>query len=473
MNLYISIFNSIGVVCFFACVVQLLSFRINGRTGFTTRLMLGLSMLVYMVVCLTNVAEYTFASTVADSLEDISEIVFVLLFLFFVYCFRGEQNIRVIRENEELLRITFASIGEGILITDKDGRIIQVNKVMSDLTGWPVNECVGLPVNDVVALCEQHSGRGLDLDPCRIAMQAKKNVFLPANTAMRRRDGRTVQVANNTFPIFHDNGAIVGAVMVARDVEEQASLQQQLHHSRKMNAIGQMSGGIAHDFKNLIGGILGAVELIKVKIREEDLANIGDYAAAIEKAARKAADLASRLLTFSRNDRIAFVNIDLSQVINESLAIFERSIGPEIKIIKNLAPEPLTIQADPSQLESAILNLCVNGRDAMPEGGALTITTKSVHLDEEFCRQHGLELSIGSYAVVSVKDTGRGIPHEIRTKIFEPFFTTKEPGKGTGLGLSAVCSAIKSYRGAITLESEVNSGSIFSIYLPVVEVSGQ
>jgi len=246
------------------------------------------------------------------------------------------------------------------------------------------------------------------------------------------------------------------------------SKEEQLRQSQKMEAIGQLAGGVAHDFNNMLAAILGSAEIMAESIPEDDektrMVNV------IVKASQRAADLTSKLLSFSRKGKLISTPLDLHRVVHDTVLLLERSIDRRIEIQLELeAPNPLVI-GDPSQLENALLNLCINARDAMPEGGVLRVATQRVPLDEAFCRALvGFSLEPGAYVRLTVEDSGHGIPPEIRDRIFEPFFTTKPTGKGTGLGLAAVYGIVKDHRGLIQVDSAPGQGTAFNIYLPLEE----
>jgi nitrogen-specific signal transduction histidine kinase/CheY-like chemotaxis protein len=252
-----------------------------------------------------------------------------------------------------------------------------------------------------------------------------------------------------------------------RDVTERKELEAQLRQSQKMEGIGQLAGGVAHDFNNLLTVISGAVGLL-----QEDLpaghASLG-LVDEIGKAGERASSLTRQLLAFSRKQVLKLSVLDLNQVVAGMEKMLHRLIGEDIRLSTKLDPSILKVKADGAQLEHVIVNLAVNARDAMPKGGALTLTTGSETVDEHTLAARP-ELVPGTYSVLAVTDTGSGIPPEVMARIFEPFFTTKQPGKGTGLGLATVYGVLKQLGGYVSVESTVGKGTTFKIHLPCAEL---
>ncbi len=251
-----------------------------------------------------------------------------------------------------------------------------------------------------------------------------------------------------------------------RAEEEKAALEEQLRQSQRMEAIGRLAGGIAHDFNNLLTVIRGYSQLSLLEIKEDDKlrGNIEE----IQKATQRASDLTRQLLAFGRRQIMKMKVIDLNLLIRELDKMLRRVIGEDIELVTILAEDLGRIKADPGQIEQVIINLAVNARDAMSEGGKLTIKTQNVEIDEDYVWAH-VGVTSGSYAMLSITDTGCGMTPEVKDHLFEPFFTTKEVGKGTGLGLSTVYGIVKQSRGNIWAYSEPGRGTTFKIYLPWVD----
>lgn len=248
-----------------------------------------------------------------------------------------------------------------------------------------------------------------------------------------------------------------------REQDARAALEEQLLQAQKLESIGQLAGGIAHDFNNLMTPIVGYTQMALRSLPEESKEFF--YFQEINKAADRATNLIQQLLAFSRRQVVQFHMVNLNDLIQNIEMMLKRLIGEHIEMVFLPSEEIGMVKVDPSQIEQVIMNLVVNGRDAMPSGGTLVIETDNIAIDESFAKQH-LDVPPGNYVMLAVTDTGLGIPDEIKSKIFEPFFTTKEKGKGTGLGLSTCYGIVAQNDGHIWVYSEVGSGTTFKIYLP-------
>lgn len=248
--------------------------------------------------------------------------------------------------------------------------------------------------------------------------------------------------------------------------QELQTTQQQLAHSQKLEAIGTLAGGIAHDFNNILGGILGYTSHLKRRLSGDAIAV--EQLSIVERSAERGADLTKKLLGFARKGQIQKVPLNLNRPIEESLELLKRTLPANIKIAKELGPDLWLVEGDGTQFVQAVMNLAINARDAMANtGGELRFETRNVTVDEAQGRV--LDIQTGRYVVITISDTGAGIPKEIQNKIFDPFFTTKEVGKGSGLGLAMVYGIVKGHRGAIRLGSDVGQGAKFDVYVPAIE----
>jgi two-component system cell cycle sensor histidine kinase/response regulator CckA len=283
-------------------------------------------------------------------------------------------------------------------------------------------------------------------------------------TEWRRRDGGLVAVRLHVRSVEiaeHSNSIEV----IAEDVTELRALERQLRQGQKFEAIGQLAGGIAHDFNNVVGAILGWAELGLEQ--NSDNPKIADRFARIREQAERAAALTRELLAFARRQVLQPRAVDLNTVAGGLITFLDKVIGKNIEI-KVLNTPLEAVKADPTQIEQVIMNLCINARDAMPDGGRLLIETEMVELDESYCKFYP-QTTPGRYAVLSISDTGMGMDSETRERIFEPFFTTKERGKGTGMGLATVYGIVKQHLGFVHVYSELGQGSLFRVYLPIAE----
>ncbi|MBI4595068.1 MAG: PAS domain S-box protein, partial [Candidatus Tectomicrobia bacterium] len=252
----------------------------------------------------------------------------------------------------------------------------------------------------------------------------------------------------------------------AFDITERRNLEKQLHQAQKMEAIGQLAGGIAHDFNNILSGITGYTTIMKMKMNDDHPFSQG--LTVIEKSAWRAAELTKQLLGFARGGKYEIKQVNLNQVINNVLKIVGETFDKSIVIKTRLHEDICAVEGDPGQLEHVLLNLCLNARDAMPTGGTILIETKNIAITEAYINTHW-EVKAGDYVLLTISDTGMGIPAEILGKIFEPFFTTKEIGRGTGMGLAMAYGIIKNHQGYIRVYSELGKGACFKIYLPVLK----
>jgi signal transduction histidine kinase/CheY-like chemotaxis protein len=256
--------------------------------------------------------------------------------------------------------------------------------------------------------------------------------------------------------------------VIAEDVTELRAMEKQLRQVQKFEAIGQLAGGVAHDFNNVVGAILGWAEIGFEQARKEP--KLAEHFSKIREQADRAAALTRQLLAFARQQVLQPRAIDLNSVVSNLLSFLEKVIGRDVELKVIRAPVLDLVRADPTQIEQVLMNLCLNARDAMPDGGRLLIETEVVEVDEAYCRYYSYA-SVGRYVVLSVSDTGMGMDAAVRERIFEPFFTTKGLGKGTGLGLATVYGIAKQHGGFIHVYSEPGQGSLFRVYVPAISAA--
>ncbi len=494
-----------------------------------------------------------------------------------------------LKDSEENLRITLNSIGDAVIATDINGRITQMNPVAQELTGWSFDAAAGRDLADVFRIVNSTTKETIN-NPVSEVLRSGEIVGLANHTMLISRDGKECQIADSAAPIFNIDGAIVGVVLVFRDITEEYHLQlqirqreeqfrtifvnspfsiainrlsdgiflkvnpmftkmlgitendvignhlydvfqyqtpddfnilrniineqgtieylpmvfktkqgmkldviysasiidfegekcivsmtadvtetkkleEQLQQSQKMEVIGQLAGGIAHDFNNMLAGILGSAEIINFKSPEAS--RINHHANIIIDTAKRAAELTQKLLTFSRKGKTYSAQLDIHDVIKSAVQILQSSIDKRITINIDYSAGQSRFLGDQTLMQNAILNICINARDAMPNGGSITVSTRNIFLGEHFFKENRYMLEPGNYIEVDITDTGKGIEKDMLEKIFEPFFTTKPVGKGTGLGLSVVYGTVKDHRGAINVYSEVGRGTSFKVFLPV------
>lgn len=372
-----------------------------------------------------------------------------------------KKTIKDLAKSEENLRITMNSIGDGVIATNQAGEVAQINSIAENLTGWSCSESIGKKLNIIFEITNPEDNKIIDV--VENVMNGKVEE-VGEYSILVNRDQEVFKVEYSAAPILNDKSTIVGVVLVFRDVTEEYVLKEQLQHSQKMDAIGQLAGGVAHDFNNMLGGIIGATDLLNETIKDEDNRQLLDI---IIHASESAAGLTKKLLYFSRKGKVESTPVSVHSAIKEAKAILQRSIDKKVLIVTELDAEFNSVIGDMSQLQNIFLNLGINAGHAMQEGGTLTFRTAVIDVDSVYCSSVPFDITAGEYIQIEVEDTGSGIALDDINKIFEPFFTTKEVGKGTGLGLAAVYGTVQQHHGAISVYSEVGSGTTFHILLPL------
>ena len=281
----------------------------------------------------------------------------------------------------------------------------------------------------------------------------------------RKNNGKIIQVEDSGSFIKDSEGKPFRMVGSMKDVSQRKKIEEQLRHGEKMSAIGQLAGGIAHDFNNQLAGVLGYAQMLVMDLEDPELR---DYAIGIERAAKRSADLTTQLLAFSRRGKYLAVDLEIHEVVADVISILEHSIDKRIKIDRHFHTESIVTQGDPTQLQNAILNICLNARDAMLDGGVLTLKTKIANFERPFVTRQHETITPGNYAVISITDTGCGMNQEVLSHIFEPFYTTKDVGKGTGMGLASAYGTVNNHKGVITVFSEEKKGTVVKVYLPLI-----
>jgi PAS domain S-box-containing protein len=368
---------------------------------------------------------------------------------------------RKAEETQRRLATAIDQATEGVIITNTEGTIHYVNPAISRMTGYSKEELRG--ANPRILKSEEHDS----IFYAQLWATIKSGKIWSGRFINRKKNGQLYYEDSTISPVKDTSGAIVNFVAVKRDITEHLELSKQLFQAQKMEAIGTLAGGVAHDFNNLLQAVLGYSELMLQRKKEEE----PDYAdlQKIYQAGKRGADLVKSLMTFSRKVDTKHVPVDLNQEITSVRSLLSRTIPKTININLHLKGNLESIEADPSQISQVLMNLGVNARDAMPDGGTLTIETTNIQMDEEYCKSH-LEAKPGNYVVLTFSDTGQGMDKETLSHIFEPFFTTKEIGKGTGLGLATVYGIVKQHGGQIKCYSELGLGTTFTIYLPAIQV---
>jgi PAS domain S-box-containing protein len=350
-------------------------------------------------------------------------------------------------------------ISECVTVTDLKNKIIFVNDAFLQKYGYESHELIGQPISIVRA-------ENIPNDSTDDILPFTVNGGWKGELLNKKKDGIEFPIHLSTSVINDSSGYPIALIGVATDITDRKRLETQLQQSQKLEAIGKLAGGIAHDFNNLLTVIQGYSDLILSKLSVND--PISNQIRQINDAANRAESLTRQLLAFSRKQIMKPRVIDLNNLIYEMEDMLERLIGADIKFILNLSTDLGTIKADPGQIEQVIMNLAVNARDAMQNGGTMTIDTSNAMIDHRF-KENYPEAVIGNYIQLKISDTGFGMDKETQAHIFEPFFTTKEKGEGTGLGLATVYGIIKQSGGYIYVESELTKGTTFNLYFPRVD----
>jgi len=371
-----------------------------------------------------------------------------------------------VREREELVQLLLDSTAEAIYGIDLHGNCMLANPTCARLLAYADAE--QLKGRNMHALIHHHypDGRPYPEEECPIArIRETRQGTHVKDEVFWRADGTKFDAEYFAYPMWRGK-ELVGAVVTFLDMTHQKTLEEHLRQAQKMEAIGQLAGGVAHDFNNLLTIITGYSELLLLSTPPDDPNR--EMLDEIRKAAQRSASLTRQLLAFSRKQVLAPKVLDLNDVVRDTERMLRRVIGEDVHLTATLHPQLGSVKADSGQLEQVLLNLAVNARDAMPQGGRLTIETSNVVLDENYAKSYA-DVRPGSYVMLAVTDTGTGMTEEVKRRVFEPFFTTKGARKGTGLGLAVVHGIVKQSNGTIEVDSEPGVGTSFKIYLPRVE----
>jgi PAS domain S-box-containing protein len=374
-----------------------------------------------------------------------------------------------LEESERRFRGFFNDAVVGFYRTTADGRVLLVNPSLGKMLGYDSPEDIlGVDIEN------SHFPAGYPREDFKKELE-EKGVIRGQESAWKRRDGSTLYIRENVRATRDSAGRIVHYEGTVEDItarkqaeEKSAKLQAELLQSQKMEAVGRLAGGIAHDFNNLLMVIMAQTEMLALDLDLEGAS--AQRAEKIMKASRRAAELTGQLLAFSRKQTTQPTVTSMNQLVTGVSDMLQRLVGEDVDVQVSFCDEPWLVKTDRAQFEQVIMNLVVNARDALPNGGMLTLETGNSEIDEEYIATHPL-VPAGNYAMLAVTDTGTGMSAEVQARLFEPFFTTKEPGKGTGLGLSMVYGIVKQSGGFIRVYSELGKGTCFKIYLPKANVS--
>ena len=366
-----------------------------------------------------------------------------------------KQAEEALRESENKYRTVLEANPDSVIVYDKAGKVSYLNPTFTNVFGWTLEECLGQKMDMFIPQKNRS-----ETDEMIKKLLAGENL-LAIQTHQNTKSGDIIPVSISSAIFYDSEDQPAGSVVNLRDIREQKKLETQIHQAQKMEAIGTLAGGIAHDYNNLLMGILGNTSLMAFDLRSdhphyERLKNI-------EKYVQSGADLTKQLLGLAKGGKYEVKPIDINDVIEKSSEMFNRT-RKEIRIHSNYQEDLWRVEADTSQIEQVLLNLYVNASQAMPGGGELYLKTKNVVLDDSYTRHFSLKG--GNYVKISVRDTGTGMDDNIKKRIFDPFFTTKDIGRGTGLGLASAYGIVKNHGGIITVYSMIDKGSTFNIFLP-------
>ncbi|MFN4258179.1 MAG: response regulator [Gemmataceae bacterium] len=372
------------------------------------------------------------------------------------------QAAQAIRQWEEQLRLALAAARMGTWEWDLGADRVSWSPELATILGRQPDESSGT-IADVLSLLFPPDRAWITQKVEALRLEPRHKDHFDIEARVQRPDGELVWLASKGRIFRDEAGEAVRIVGVGMDVSQRRRLQEQLLQVQKMEAFGQLAGGVAHDFNNLLTIVIGYSEILLESISADNPCR--EPIVEIRNAADRAAALIRQLLALSRKQILAPQELNLNNLVSDTEKLLRRYIGKDIRLIMRLAPDLGLVMADPNQMRQVLVNLAMNARDAMPQGGDLVLETRNVDLDETYCRLHP-EVRPGAFVQLTVRDSGCGMDADVKAHIFEPFFTTKEVGKGNGLGMATVYGIIKQSDGAITVESEPGHGTTFHIYLP-------
>jgi PAS domain S-box-containing protein len=365
---------------------------------------------------------------------------------------------RELRDYQTRMALIVDSSQDAIIGKNLDGIITHWNKGAEQMYGYTPPEVIGKHVSMLAPpdRADEISG---------IMRKIRNGERIEYFESLRvTKDKKKLNVSISISPIHDDEGRVVGASTIARDITAQKKVEEQLRQSQKMEAIGRLAGGVAHDFNNLLGIVTACTELLRSRVDSDSL----EYIDNIREAAKRGASLTRQLLAFSRRQPVQKQVLDLNERLREVRKLLSPLMGDDVDVTHLPRSGNAIIEVDPGQLDQVVVNLAINARDAMPRGGKLIIETGVFDFDESFAREHP-SMTAGRYVMLAVSDNGIGMDEATKNRVFEPFFTTKETGKGTGLGLATVYGIVKQSGGHIWVYSEVGHGTTFKIYFPSAE----
>lgn len=368
-----------------------------------------------------------------------------------------------LRTTQRKLAAALTSIEEAVAIADAKGRVVFLNPAAEQLSGWERNEARGRPIEEVIRVAGEASGSQAE-SPVAKPVGERVPLDIGSLSILRSRDGAERPIEGDVSPIRDGSGRLIGSIAVFRDIALRRALEDQLRRAQRIEALGRLAGSVAHDFNNFLTVIAGHAELLGSRIPADAAPSVREDVNEILKTSARAGQLSRRLMLFSRRQTVQPRLVDLNEVLSSLTRMLQSLLGVRIQLETRLEAKG-QVKADPAQLEQVILNLAINARDAMPNGGSLSIRTRDLAVDRSSPGELA-DLRPGPYVELEVSDTGCGMDESVRSRIFEPFFTTKPEGAGTGLGLSIVYGFVKQCGGGIEVSSQPSHGARFSIRLP-------
>lgn len=358
-------------------------------------------------------------------------------------------------EEKERLSVTLKSISDGMIATDVNGKVVLINNVAESLTGWAHQDAVGVDLSKIYKIIDEKQRKTAD-NPVKSIIKEGALIKASSSNILISKSGKEYNLIESASPIKDKNNNILGVVLVFRDVTIERKMEEEIQKMQKLESLGILAGGIAHDFNNVITGILGNISLAMLKIKKED--EIYQILTDAQAAVNQARELSLQLLTFAKGGAPLKKVVNTAQTINEATNFVLR--GSKVMCVYHLSDDLWNIKVDEGQMHQVITNIIINAEQAMPKGGIIHITAKNIRIEDE----DRIPLKKGDYVMISIKDSGNGIPEELLDKIFDPYFTTKQ--RGNGLGLATCFSIINKHNGHITVESVVEEGTTFTIYVP-------
>ena len=379
----------------------------------------------------------------------------------------NKQTLHILKVSEEKYKSLIDKVQTAIVLHDGEGRIIETNPLAEKLLDSTNQNLKGVSLNEGSSVVLREDGSRMPASelPVSLVLESGQSVRNYVIGIRHKENSEILWVLVNAEPEFDESGNIIQVIVSFIDITQRKKTDELLRQSQKMDAIGQLAGGVAHDFNNMLGGIVASAQLLQNPARNLDERG-RMFVNLILDASSQASELTGKLLTFGRKSEISSRPVSVHSVIGDVIALLNRTIDRRIKISVIEHAEQSTVLGNSTELQNSLLNLGINASQAMPDGGELQITTRNVYLNEAYCQSIPFPLTPGDFIEIEVRDSGIGISHENLDKIFEPFFTTKEQGKGTGLGLATVYATVQNHHGAINIYSEPGTGTVFHIYLP-------